>query len=209
MHRHRVALAPALLLVLLATGCMPAPEAGDGDRFVRLDATGAALGAGATGHHCVLDTHSTLVWSTVGAVPAVLDPAHRYSWYSADPALGLGDPGQRDGGRCALERCDTEAALQAVNAAGLCGHSDWRIPVREEAIALGKRHAGIPLGLDPELFPGAGAGEFWTASTFRLHPPGAWAFDPATGLDRVDYKHTAKPLRLVRGTQVVGRQRSR
>lgn len=191
-----------LSLALGLPGCLRVPVPDDPDRFVRLDAAGQPLAASAAdqAHACVHDARSGLTWAVPRPGDARLDPGHRYSWYDARREAHLGDPGLRGGGACGIERCDTEALLAAVNAAGLCGHADWRLPIREEAIALGKRHGSFALGLDPALFPAASAAEFWTASTFRLYPQSAWAFDPGNGLDRADLKTVAKPVRLVRGT---------
>lgn len=199
----------ALLLVPLLAGCVPTPEPEDPSRFLRLDASGQPAATGAP-HRCVHDRRSELTWTVPWAGDAWLDPGHRFSWFSRDKAVHLGEPGRRAGGRCGGAACDTEAAVAAVNATGLCGHRDWRLPGHEESIMLGKRWQQHPIGLHPDLFPGATAGEIWTATTFRLYPQGAWAMDPGSGLDRVDRKHEAKPIRLVRGKFVLrkGKQAS-
>jgi hypothetical protein len=205
MGRSRGLRTAALLLGLCLSGCLRLPEPEDPNRFARLAASGEPAQQDEP-HRCVLDRRSSLTWVVPRPGDALLDPAHRYTWYSEDAAQHLGHPGMRDGGRCGAARCDTAALVEAINAQGLCGHRDWRLPSREESIALGKRHAGHPIGLHPALFPGLGPGEVWTATTFRMYAQSAWALDPGNGLDRVDLKTEAKAVRLVRGTMTLRRR---
>jgi hypothetical protein len=195
---------PLLLLALLAAGCMPSPPPEDPDRFLLLDASGEpAVGD----HACVLDQATRLTWAVPRAGDELLDPGHRYSWFSTEREQHLGEPGLEDGGECGIERCDTVALIAAINVQGLCGHHDWRLPTHEEAIMLGKRHGEAALGMHPRLFPGARAGEVWTSTTFRLYPQSAWAYNPGNALDRADLKSEAKGVRLVRGTLVLPKRR--
>lgn len=186
------------LLGMLLAACVRTPEPEDPLRFQLLDTAGQPAADGAA-HHCVFDRRSTLTWAVPRAEDALLDPGHRFTWYSSQRDVHLGDPGTQSGGHCGIERCDIEALVEAINARGLCGHHDWRLPSHEESIMLGKHHSGHPIGMHPRLFPAAQTGELWTLSTFRMHAPSAWAMDPVTGLDRVDLKTVAKPVRLVRG----------
>lgn len=198
---------PLLVMVALLGGCIRTPQPEDPLRFERLDEQGLVVADATREHHCVRDRATTLEWAVHRPGHALLDAGHRYSWYSSDKTAHSGDPGLLNGGNCALPRCDTEALVAAVNQAGLCGQSDWRLPSREESIALGKRHGDVQFGLNPRLFPHSGDEEFWTATTFRLYAQSAWALDPATGLDRADLKTAAKPVRLVRGTMALAQRR--
>jgi hypothetical protein len=197
---------PTLLLAALLAGCMPAPPPEDPHRFVLLDAQGQPLANG-NGHHCVLDSASQLTWAVPRAGDALHDARHRYTWFSEDRAQHLGEPGIENGGDCAIARCDTAALIEAVNATGLCGHHDWRLPTHEEAIMLGKRHGETALGMHPRLFPDVRGAEVWTATTFRMYPQSAWAYNTGIALDRADLKTEAKPVRLVRGTLVLPKRR--
>jgi hypothetical protein len=197
---------PLPVLALLVAGCMPAPPPEDPDRFVLLDADGQPAAAGQV-HACVLDTATTLTWAVPRAGDDLLDPAHRYSWFSREREQHLGEPGLENGGTCGIESCDTAAVVDALNALGLCGHDDWRLPTHEEAIMLGKRHGDFALGVHPRLFPGVPGGEVWTSTTFRLYPQSAWAYNTGNALDRADLKTEAKGVRLVRGTLTLPRRR--
>lgn len=195
-----------VLCAIVLGGCVPAPAPDMADRFVLLDAAGLPQTAPDGAHDCVFDRMTALTWAVQRPGSELLDPAHTYSWYGTDSSRNAGEPGRRGGGSCGLARCDTEALLEAVNARGLCGAQDWRLPGHEEAITLGKSYDGSAVGLHPRLFPASVAGEFWTGSTYRLYPQSAWTLDAGTGLDRVDLKAEAKPVRLVRGAFAVAGQ---
>jgi hypothetical protein len=193
------------LATLLAAGCdrpgRNKPAVLDGAaRFQLLDAGGQPLPAGSAGQHCVLDLATRLVWE-IKQVDGLHGSDQTYTWYAGDKPTNMGEPGEQGGGRCILERCDTEQFVAAVNAAGYCGGAgDWRLPSREEVITIGdRRHAEQGLSLDPAHFPNTVPGEHWTGTTFRLYPKTAWAFDTRYALDRADWKTAAKPVRLVRG----------
>lgn len=194
--------------VALAAACGRLPQPEDPHRFTRLDARGQVLAEAAEAPACVFDTATQLTWLGDQPGDPLRDPAQRYTWFSSDHGAASGEPGSREGGRCAQPPCDTETLVAAARAAHFCGHDDWRLPSREESVMLGKRHSGSPLGLHPVLFPHATPGEYWTGTTYRLYPQSAWAIDPATGLDRADLKSEAKAVRLVRGTLTLPKRRS-
>lgn len=194
------------ILTIAACSAPPAPPTG-GDRFVGFDDHGQTLPATtAQTQACVLDRRTGLIWE----VGRPEDVGHTYSWYSTEKQIHMSEPGLANGGDCPLDRCDTEARLEAVNAAGLCGQHDWRLPSRDEVLTLTARApSGNEHVLDPDFFPNTIAGEYWTGETFRLYPSSAWALDTRTGLDRTDWKTQAKPVRLVRGTFQRGKRRDK
>lgn len=178
-----------LAIVALAAGCARPPATPDPDRFARFGET-----------PCVHDRISGLLWETRLTGDPLHEPAHTFSWYSPDRASNMSDPGVTNGGSCALERCDTTALVEAVNEAGLCGYHDWRLPTHTEALSLAltrtTEHGHVS---DAAHFVDMIPGEYWTATTFRLYPQAAWAWDARNGLERADWKSEAKPVRLVRG----------
>lgn len=201
---------PALLALLLS-GCGRQPAADFGWDFARLDTAGAELDDDAPGpHECVLDRRTGLLWEVKLAAPGARHRDQTYSWYSADGATNGGESGLRGGGDCVLERCDTEAYVEAVNAEGLCGRADWRLPSRDEALTLlDPARIGQGPAVDPVYFPETAAAEYWTATTFSLYPQGAWAVDTVYGQDRVDWKTGAKRLLLVSGSKTAVRPKRR
>lgn len=192
-------LAAVLVLLGLTVGCrQPVPLPTGAQRFERFGDDGRPLAAAdRRPHACVLDRVTGLTW----AIAPAGDGAQTFSWFSSDPAVHFSDPGLPDGGQCRQTHCDTEALVRAYNDARHCGHADWRLPARDEALTLAARApAGHVHVLDPEFFPDTVPGEYWTAETFRLYPQSAWAFDTRTGLDRADWKRQPKPARPVRGS---------
>lgn len=200
-----------LLSAMLLGGCGRQDAQGAAWDFARVGAAGAVLPDDASGaHHCVLDRRTTLLWEVKQAPPGLHHREDLYSWHSTDAAEHGGEPGLADGGTCGLERCDTEAFVEAVNRAGLCGRNDWRMPSRDEALTLmDPARIGQGPAVDPGYFPGASAGEYWTGTTFRMYPQGAWAIDTIYAQDRVDWKTSLKHVRLVSGSKTAVRPKRR
>jgi hypothetical protein len=201
-------LAAASLAVFVIFGCERGEPQSRQQPFVKLDASGMPLVSvseadDTSPHPCVRDQETGLVWSVEQDEPGLLHHSQTFSWFSDTALTHMSEPGLADGGDCPLDRCDTAALVEAVNAAGLCGRHDWRLPSREEAMAIGDRsRIGRGATLDPVYFPAAVPDEYWTASTFSMYPQGAWVYDARHGHDRVDWKANAKRVRLVAGPPV-------
>ncbi|MFU8820610.1 MAG: DUF1566 domain-containing protein [Gammaproteobacteria bacterium] len=207
---------PAAVLVLalfamLQAGCGRQEARGPAWDFARVDAAGAVLPGESSGaHDCVLDRRTTLLWEVKQAAPGLHYRDDLFTWHSTDAAEHSGEPGLAEGGTCSLERCDTEAFVEAVNLAGLCGRNDWRMPSRDEALTLmDPARIGQGAAMDPGYFPGTSEGEYWTGTTFRMYPQGAWAIDTIYAQDRVDWKATPKYVRLVSGSKTAVRPKRR
>ncbi len=115
---------------LAKTGFGPA-----GFDFTKLDANGDPLADGATTWSCIRDNVTGLIWE-VPANSGLTSAENTYTWHQPDPLLNGGDPGRPNGGVCTGSQCDTDAFIQALNAAGLCGFQDWRLPTRRELFSL-------------------------------------------------------------------------
>ena len=193
----------SIFAVLMLTACEQQPPPEIEWDFSAVDQQGNVLPQPAAGeHHCVLDGRTGLLWEVKRAEPGLHDRDALFSWYHDERAENLGEPGLMGGGSCSLERCDTAAFVEAVNAAGLCGRDDWRMPSRDEALTiLDRTRIGKGPTLDPVYFPAAVEAEFWTGSSFRMYPQGAWAVDTIYALDRVDEKTDPKRVRLVSGSK--------
>lgn len=201
----------AVLLAAQLGGCGRQPPQGPAWDFARIDTGGTPLVTqGKDGHHCVLDRRTGLMWEVKQAAPGLHQRDALFSWYSTDAAEHGGEPGLAAGGDCALASCDTESFVAAVNEAGLCGRDDWRMPSRDEALTLlDVTRIGKGPALDPAYFPGAAEGEYWTGTTFRMYPRGAWAIDTIYAQDRVDWKSNPKRARLVSGAKDAVRPKRR
>lgn len=84
-----------------------------------------------------------------------------------------------------------------VNAAGLCGHSDWRAPTIEELRSLVKEGVGSPT-IDARYFPKVTGSSFWTSSTHAYFADVAWMIDFYDGREDYYSKSVALFVLLVR-----------
>ena len=99
-----------------------------------------------------------------------------------------------------------------MNAANLCGFSDWRVPSLAElgTITIFVLDAGVARGLDDSYFPhnytttSSDRGfTYWTSTPYAGDSAQAWSQTFESGgatQNRVD-KTTLVPMRLVRGGQ--------
>ncbi len=184
---------------------------GEGDAgfdFIKLDGDGEHLPASATDHTCVLDNVTGLMWEVKQTGTGDLRYAdHSYSWYNPDADVNGGDAGIEDGGFCALSDCDTHAFVNAVNAAGLCGYDDWRMPTVSELNSIMHRGVTGDVAIDTDFFPNTVADYYWTSQTSAQdgNEDRAWQFDfsipefSASTAWRTG-KNQLKQVRLVRNT---------
>ena len=182
-----------------------AAAGGKGFSFTALDASGADTTptSGSTPHSCVRDNVTRLVWEVKTDDGGSRDKDWTYSWYNSNPATNGGSAGYPDyGNNCFdISRCDTEKFVVDVNAAGLCGHNDWRMPTVKELegiVDFGRTNPAI----DPTYFPNTPNWYFWTGSPLANFSNNAWVvgfYDgvSASGDDRGDGYF----VRLVRGGQ--------
>ena len=196
MKNHaRNTLFPLFSLLLIAScgqEAADAPAADDG-QFSTLTVDNEA---------CIVDSSTGLMWQGKTDVAGLHDYRNTYSWYDPNEANGeLDYRGTEDGGECAGSPCDTWHYVQAVNETGYCGHSDWRMPVKDELLSISDvRRAGNPPTVDTSHFTLTQAAEYWSANDYSFQWDAAWAWNFRFGHDRVDWKKTPKYVRLVRGT---------
>jgi hypothetical protein len=196
-----------LALSFLATACNsqsgPGPDIHD-SKYVGLGANGDQLAAGETGP-CVLDQFTGLNWEVKTATAGLHDSTSTYSWFSPgeDASGELDYRGTPDGGSCEVSKCDTFALVQAVNEAGYCGFTDWRLPTRDELGSISDpRKTSTPPSINTQYFPNTQPGEYWSSNDYQFHWNTAWLWNFGNGLDRVEWKESPRYVRLVRGVPV-------
>ena len=153
-------------------------------------APGAVLGANGADWACTRDNVTGLMWE-VKTATGMRASAHTYAWYSTDstsngytppsPQVGAGSAGAEVGelgadtcgGTLAAapynNQCNTRYFVAAVNAVGLCGHTDWRLASRRELLSIVRAGTSAP-SVDGAYFPNTANSFYWTAST----SPGSW-----------------------------------
>ena len=151
---------------------------------------------------CVEDTVTGLTWEVKSDGAGLHDWGNTYTWFNPEePNNELDYRGMPNGGACSGSDCDTWKFVRAVNAAGHCGYFDWRMPSRNELMSISDlRKANDPPTANLEYFPLMQASEYWTGFDYSTQYESAWAWNFFYGHDRVDWKKSAKYVRLVRGT---------
>jgi Protein of unknown function (DUF1566)/Repeat of unknown function (DUF5648) len=101
---------------------------------------------------------------------------------------------------------DVSGYLAAVNASRLCGHSDWRLPTRQELLGIVdySRDSG-PL-TNPTWFVNSAAVDYWTSDALSTNGGHAWSvnFGTSGGWSLAAERTMTKAVRLVRGTSFGG-----
>ncbi|MCF7983825.1 MAG: HYR domain-containing protein [Thiohalocapsa sp.] len=180
-----------------------------GFSFVKLDEAGRPLPPDAAQWSCVRDLVTGLVWETKTETDGLHARDDRFTWYRTDPTANGGDPGFRnaDGATCfgysaddPVSYCNSEAFAARVNAEGLCGADDWRVPEVEELRSIVDYSRFFP-AIDPDFFPNTAVSHYWTASPSALASGFSWYvfFPYGTVLD--GFNANAYHVRLVRGGQ--------
>jgi hypothetical protein len=165
----------------------------------------AALGSGTGNWACTRDNVTGLTWEVkVNQTANPRHQGHTYRWYDTDANVNGGNSGYiGDGFNCnnTLTRCNTTAFRDAVNAAGLCGANDWRLPTTDELQSL--VHYGRSSGarIDTAWFPNSPAADFWSGQNYAPNALTAWRVSFAEGLVSTNTKDNLRRVRLVRGGQ--------
>lgn len=162
---------------------------------------GAVLGAGATDWACTRHNASGLVFEVKVNAPGSLRHAgNTYSWRNSNAASNGGNAGGSGGGTCSGSTCDTESYIAAVNAAGLCGGNNWRLPTHAELQRIvGFASAGTGAAVvDSTFFPNLVGGDYWARSNVAAIPTHAWAVSLGDGNARPEPKTQAFRIIVVR-----------
>ena len=180
-----------------------------GFSFTKLDSSGNALAASATEWSCVLDNVTGLIWEVKTDDGGLRDKDDSYNWYNTDPETNGGAVGYADddGDICygydssdASTYCNTEAFTARVNAVGLCGAKDWRLPTRLELrsiVDLSRTRRSI----DSNYFPNTRSSSYWSASPVADSSDDAWRLYFYVGYDGSSYRSDSYHVRLVRSGQ--------
>ncbi len=169
------------------------PDASDGKlgfSYTKLDASGAALPASAAAWSCVKDNTTGLTWEIKTADGGLRDMSMLYTNYG-DNRAG-----------------DASSFVTAVNAVGLCGHRDWRLPTLDELQSIvdyGRVNPAIDTAFFINTPPAKWGGVYWdsaatycSSSPVAGDPASAWCVDFFTGVLVFIGRNSVSAVRLVR-----------
>jgi hypothetical protein len=205
MHNTMILRLAVLAVTMMTAACDrdegPGPGIHD-TKYAALGASGEPM-PGTGPATCVLDQFIGLTWEVKLDTPGLHDWRNTYSWYdpeeSSDPD-GLDYRGMPNGGLCDGSDCDTWDYVQAVNQAGYCGYNDWRLPSRDELGSISDpRLVEGKTTINMKFFPYTLPREYWSANDYHFQWDTAWVWSFEHGHDRVEWKKSARPVRLVRG----------
>lgn len=195
----------AVTIILLLAGCGresgPGPEIHD-TKYLAIGPGGQPVDGTPGDNDCVQDQFIGLVWEVKSDLPGLRDWRNTYSWYSPEDSSDgeLDYRGVKNGGTCIGSECDTNAYVIAVNEAGYCGYSDWRMPSRDELGSISDpRKPGNPPTINMNFFPYTQSAEYWSGNDYQFQYNAAWRWSFEFGHDRVEWKATPGLVRLVRG----------
>jgi hypothetical protein len=111
-----------------------------------------------------------------------------FSWYDPSPTTNGGYAGSEFWYGCTSGiACNAQSYAVSVNATGLCGFKNWKVPsVDELQTLLNYGQANTSQHIDTQNFPDtshpwASGDIYWTSSTFARYPDQAFGFDFRTG----------------------------
>lgn len=190
-------------------------KVGDGDKgfdFTRLDNNGDVIDNPSFGFSCVRDNVTGLIWQVKDNLDSTsinyVDQS--FTWYSEDE--NGNEPGELNAGstRCNVTngQCNTEDYLKQINAEGMCGFFDWRLPQANELQSIIHYGKTTPPLVDTVFLPFWGSNNsqplwYWTSQSSADGVSNdlaltAWAFDMASGNDAFLLKTAEQRVVLVR-----------
>jgi len=174
-----------------------------GFSFTKVSSSGEALAASAPEWSCVKDNVTGLLWEIHTDDGGLRDKDNTYSWYNPDATTNGGHAGTQNGGQCSGGiSCDTEGYVDAVNAAGLCGYHDWRLPTVLELQGLVDYSIPYPgPTIDTNFFPDTQQNVYWSSSAEAGSSYDAWSVSFNGGYTYWYVMSSYSQLRLVRSGQ--------
>lgn len=169
---------------------------------------GVALGTGAGDWGCTRDNLIGLIWEVkLNDAASLRHMDHTYTWYDTNAAINGGNAGTIGAAvtcNSTLTQCNTSAFVAAVNAQGLCGANDWRMPTPQELqgiVHTGTLNPAIDTGYFPNTSTSGNAAMFWAGRNYAVDASSAWYVYFNIGSVFDNYKSSNYGVRLVRGGQ--------
>ncbi|HOE40874.1 MAG TPA: DUF1566 domain-containing protein [Rhodoferax sp.] len=180
---------------------------GAGFDFTKIANNGSVLpatagpGSGPGEWACTKDNVTGLIWE-IKTSSGLRSLSHTYTWYNRNPAANGGGVGTASGGTCfASGSCDTEKYTADVNAIGLCGASDWRMPTVKELESIVNYGRTNP-SVEWLYFSDTQSAGFWSGSPDAYSSNNAWYVNFDNGYAYSDGpRANAGLVRLVRSDE--------
>jgi hypothetical protein len=102
---------------------------------------------------------------------------------------------------------DASGYVAVVNASGLCGFTDWRLPTRQELLSLVDYGNASGAPINTTWFPNTALANYWSADGLSIDSAQAWYVSSAGsggGTSVTRARSTAYAVRLVRGSAASG-----
>lgn len=180
---------------------MPNSARSPSDRGVSFKAIAGPDGQAYARTECVLDAVTGLTWEGKPADGSFRDRANRYTNFdNQDKAqVVISNAPSHPSSDQMTAATNAPAYVKAVNAAKLCGHSDWRLPTMAELHDLVNFSNRTPPVLDPAWLPNTPTQLFyWASEAHPTIPTSARILNLALGGARATSRTTPGYVRLVR-----------
>ena len=165
---------------------------------------------------CVEDKVTGLIWEVKLADTSLRGARKSCHWYSDNNSTNGGSTGI-DSHALNSSYCTTQSYINHINSIGLCGFSDWRLPMREELRSLvdygaivdhGRLYSSFPPLIDSHYFPNNRSSTYWSYTSAAASYPTAiystikkaWVVDFKDGREKMEGKFSLNHLRLVRNS---------
>ncbi len=149
---------------------------------------------------CTRDNVTGLLWE-VKMGSGLRNQENTYTWFNPDASVNGGEEGLKNGGSCEGSDCDTQSYVEAINALGLCGVSDWRLPTKRELLSIVDNGSLNP-AIDTRFFPNTLSSHYWSSLPSADQNNSAWQVYFRFGEASPEEKSQRNPIRLVNGRTV-------
>jgi hypothetical protein len=167
-------------------------------------ADSAVLGSSATDWACTRDNVTGLTWEVkLDDISQLRHRGHDYTWY--DGTTGVPGSDTCNGTLAAApysNQCNIENFKLAVNAVGLCGKTDWRVPTRRELLSI-VHHGRSNPAIDTTFFQNTFlSGDYWSSDLDAVSGTvtNAWGVGFTDGSESSRGVNGLESVRLVSGT---------